>query len=900
MIQALNAGRPHVPYRDSKLTQLLRDSLGGSARTWLVANVSPLAACKAETLSTLLFAGRAQRVHNQTLQQPERPVDRGAQEEALGTALGEAVSIVGPSPSPRSAVPPPKSHWDLQLPCTDAPSRLFTTPDDCLHEALVDLDARASVDCAALRAALTDADAEHAQEMARELASAAARAEVAMRAAVQAAVREEAAQHEHRASLFRTLMAEQINALSTRAVQAEETAWAAAEAVKKAQAAEVALKAAAEQLAAEQLAAEQLAAEQLAAEQLAAAVKAVRVEMVAEAAEQLAAALAETRAAHEAALATALTAAATTSAAALEEAIAAERAVEKTLREDEVASAAAASARAARAATLLEMEAAAAHKAAEVEAKAKVDALQTAEAHAADVAAALEFADAEHTRAEEVAAERAAHDREAAIETAVAKALAEERARAAEKLTEALAVEQRARAVDKAEAAAAVEEAVFAVRTVMKEAGEKLAVAKAEARAVYEAALAAKRAEMQAEMHAVLESKTVEVEAAFARVAELEERAQAQAWVSEAKVAELEKRARLSEAKAAELEEELFLSLGETVEAEAATLDKAKAEVSSLRLQLTKLTRAAAEAQLELVRQEKGRLEDATGESTLLNELASLRLAQKVAEAEHTRAMGALRVEHTRAMGVLREEHTKALGIIREEHESAQGVLREEAAALRACVLQNDDVSATLATEASRAAQAYAAEVARLQENLRMAADELARMQVPLENPLIALRTSASRDPLSASDCIACKCLSRSTECVSLHCMQEKLGRTETALQARGAHEHSAGSSAIDLSAHSEEIRWGASGEPEMIEGGRSPERSTPSKHLEPHLQSGASRPTPGQPRRMLGALNTNASPAAKEKPKSPGPVAALVARALAMKRPSSESGHRPLAFLPI
>ena len=873
-----------MPYRDSKLTQLLRDSLGGSARTWLVANVSPLAACKAETLSTLLFAGRAQRVHNQTLQQPERPVDRGAQEEALGTALGEAVSIVGPSPSPRSAVPPPKSHWDLQLPCTDAPSRLFTTPDDCLHEALVDLDARASVDCAALRAALTDADAEHAQEMARELASAAARAEVAMRAAVQAAVREEAAQHEHRASLFRTLMAEQINALSTRAVQAEETAWAAAEAVKKAQAAEVALKAAAEQLAAEQLAAEQLAAEQLAA-----AVKAVRVEMVAEAAEQLAAALAETRAAHEAALATALTAAATTSAAALEEAIAAERAVEKTLREDEVASAAAASARAARAATLLEMEAAAAHKAAEVEAKAKVDALQTAEAHAADVAAALEFADAEHTRAEEVAAERAAHDREAAIETAVAKALAEERARAAEKLTEALAVEQRARAVDKAEAAAAVEEAVFAVRTVMKEAGEKLAVAKAEARAVYEAALAAKRAEMQAEMHAVLESKTVEVEAAFARVAELEERAQAQAWVSEAKVAELEKRARLSEAKAAELEEELFLSLGETVEAEAATLDKAKAEVSSLRLQLTKLTRAAAEAQLELVKQEKGRLEDATGESTLLNELASLRLAQKVAEAEHTRAMGALR-----------DEHTKALGRIREEHAGALGVLREEAAALRACVLHNDDVSATLATEASRAAQVHAAEVARLQENLRMAADELARMQVPLENPLIALRTSASRDPLSASDCIACKCVSRSTECVSLHCMQEKLGRTETALQARGAHEHSAGSSAIDLSAHSEEIRWGASGEPEMIEGGRSPERSTPSKHLEPHLQSGASRPTPGQPRRMLGALNTNASPAAKEKPKSPGPVAALVARALAMKRPSSESGHRPLAFLPI
>ena len=134
--------------------------------------------------------------------------------------------------------------------------------------------------------------------------------------------------------------------------------------------------------------------------------------------------------------------------------------------------------------------------------------------------------------------------------------------------------------------------------------------------------------------------------------------------------------------------------------------------------------------------------------------------------------------------------------------------------------------------------------------------------------------------------------------------MQEKLGRAESAREARGAHEHTAGSSAIDLRAHAEEIRWGDSGEPEMIEvieGGSSPARSTPSKHLHAQLQPGASRPTPGQPRRMLGALNTNASPAAKEKPKSPGPVAALVARALAMKRPSSsESGHRPLAFLPI
>ena len=35
VIYSLNTARPHIPYRDSKLTMLLRDSLGGSARTWM-------------------------------------------------------------------------------------------------------------------------------------------------------------------------------------------------------------------------------------------------------------------------------------------------------------------------------------------------------------------------------------------------------------------------------------------------------------------------------------------------------------------------------------------------------------------------------------------------------------------------------------------------------------------------------------------------------------------------------------------------------------------------------------------------------------------------------------------------------------------------------------------------
>ena len=75
VIIALNGEKSHVPYRDSKLTMLLRDSIGGSARTWMVANVSPLDEWRQETLSTLMFAARAQNVRNRVRKQALRYVD---------------------------------------------------------------------------------------------------------------------------------------------------------------------------------------------------------------------------------------------------------------------------------------------------------------------------------------------------------------------------------------------------------------------------------------------------------------------------------------------------------------------------------------------------------------------------------------------------------------------------------------------------------------------------------------------------------------------------------------------------------------------------------------------------------------------------------------------------------
>lgn len=63
-INALVEHSGHVPYRDSKLTRLLRDSLGGKTKTCIIATVSPSIHCLEETLSTLDYAHRAKNIKN--------------------------------------------------------------------------------------------------------------------------------------------------------------------------------------------------------------------------------------------------------------------------------------------------------------------------------------------------------------------------------------------------------------------------------------------------------------------------------------------------------------------------------------------------------------------------------------------------------------------------------------------------------------------------------------------------------------------------------------------------------------------------------------------------------------------------------------------------------------------
>jgi len=63
VINALSDGKSsHVPYRDSKLTRILQESLGGNSRTTLIINCSPSSYNDAETISTLRFGERAKTI----------------------------------------------------------------------------------------------------------------------------------------------------------------------------------------------------------------------------------------------------------------------------------------------------------------------------------------------------------------------------------------------------------------------------------------------------------------------------------------------------------------------------------------------------------------------------------------------------------------------------------------------------------------------------------------------------------------------------------------------------------------------------------------------------------------------------------------------------------------------
>ncbi|KAG3251914.1 hypothetical protein PI124_g3469 [Phytophthora idaei] len=105
-------GTVHVPYRDSKLTRLLQDSLGGNARTLMIACVSPASVNFEETLNTLKYANRAKNIKNKPIvndrvaseedrQRNELEMTRMREEIAnLQTQLQQQTTATPPSRTP--------------------------------------------------------------------------------------------------------------------------------------------------------------------------------------------------------------------------------------------------------------------------------------------------------------------------------------------------------------------------------------------------------------------------------------------------------------------------------------------------------------------------------------------------------------------------------------------------------------------------------------------------------------------------------------------------------------------------------------------------------------------------------------------------------------------------------
>ncbi|CAL8470378.1 g9920 [Coccomyxa elongata] len=78
LVDVQRGAQRHVPYRDSRLTYLLQDSLGGNSKTIMVANISPASANLAETLSTLRFAQRAKSIKNKAVVNEDTRGDEGS------------------------------------------------------------------------------------------------------------------------------------------------------------------------------------------------------------------------------------------------------------------------------------------------------------------------------------------------------------------------------------------------------------------------------------------------------------------------------------------------------------------------------------------------------------------------------------------------------------------------------------------------------------------------------------------------------------------------------------------------------------------------------------------------------------------------------------------------------
>ncbi|KAM9209473.1 kinesin-like protein KIF22 [Dugong dugon] len=141
VVDALNQGLPRVPYRDSKLTRLLQDSLGGSAHSILIANIAPERRFYLDTVTALNFAARSKEVINRPF------TNESLQPHALAPVRLSQKELLGPTEAKRARGPEEEetgSSEALAAPASDvqklSPLQKLSNIDPAMLERLLSLD----------------------------------------------------------------------------------------------------------------------------------------------------------------------------------------------------------------------------------------------------------------------------------------------------------------------------------------------------------------------------------------------------------------------------------------------------------------------------------------------------------------------------------------------------------------------------------------------------------------------------------------------------------------------------------------------------------------------------------------------------------------------------------------
>ncbi|XP_042638162.1 LOW QUALITY PROTEIN: kinesin-like protein KIF22 [Orycteropus afer afer] len=141
VVDALNQGLPRVPYRDSKLTRLLQDSLGGSAHSILIANIAPERRFYLDTVTALNFAARSKEVINRPF------TNESLQPHALAPVRLSQKELLGPSEAKRARGPEEeetRSPEPLAAPVSASqklsPLQKLSSMDPVMLERLLSLD----------------------------------------------------------------------------------------------------------------------------------------------------------------------------------------------------------------------------------------------------------------------------------------------------------------------------------------------------------------------------------------------------------------------------------------------------------------------------------------------------------------------------------------------------------------------------------------------------------------------------------------------------------------------------------------------------------------------------------------------------------------------------------------